>query len=241
MLAYFCHSTYIMKKIGLIGGVTWVSTQEYYRQINQAVNQRLGGFHSANMLINSVDMGETFPFLPIGDWDGLADYITKKVVELKKAGADFFAIGSNTISKVGHQVSKNTGLPYVDIYEATSKAIAAKGLQKVALLGVAFTMKDEVYPNALAKHQIETIIPTNTEMELTHEIIMTELGKAIFTKKSKKTYLDIINRMKKEEAVEGAILGCTEIPLLIKQADTELPVFDTTAIHVKAILDYAFQ
>ena len=109
------------------------------------------------------------------------------------------------------------------------------------LLGVAFTMKDEVYPNALAKHQIETIIPTNTEMEITHEIIMTELGKAIFTKKSKKTYLDVINRMEKEDAVEGAILGCTEIPLLIKQADTKLPVFDTTAIHVKAILDYAFQ
>jgi len=212
-----------MKKIGIIGGVTWVSTQEYYRQINQAVNERLGGFHSANMVINSVDMGEIYPFLPIGDWDGLADYITKKVIELKEAGADFFAIGSNTISKVGHQVAKNTGLPYVDIYEATSKAIAAKGLQKVALLGVAFTMKDDVYPNALAKHQIETIIPSSSEMDAAHEIIMTELTKAIFTKKSKATYLEVINRMQKEEGVEGAILGCTEIPLLVQQADTDLP------------------
>lgn len=230
-----------MKKIGIIGGVTWVSTQEYYRQINQAVNKRLGGFHSANMLINSVNMGEIYPFLPIGNWDGLADYITAKVLELKQAGADFFAIGSNTISKVGHQASANTGLPYVDIYEATSKSIAAKGLQKVGLLGVAFTMKDDVYPNALAQHQIETIIPSLTEMEHTHEIIMTELTKAIFTKKSKATYLEIIHRMQKEEKIEGAILGCTEIPLLIKQADTDLPVFDTTAIHVQAILDYAFQ
>jgi len=213
----------------------------YYRQINQTVNQRLGGFHSANMLINSVDMGEIFSFLPVGDWDGLTDYITTKVIELKQAGADFFAIGSNTISKVGHQVSKNTGLPYIDIYEATSKAIVAKGLQKVALLGVAFTMKDTVYSNALAKHQIETIIPTEVEMETTHEIIMTELTKAIFTQKSKTAYLDVINRMQKEETIEGPILGCTEIPLLIKQADTDLPVFDTTAIHVQAILDYAFQ
>ncbi len=229
-----------MKKIGLIGGVTWVSTQEYYRQINQAVNDRLGGFHSANMLINSVDMGEIYPFLPIGDWDGLANYITAKVLELKKAGADFFAIGSNTISKVGHQVAQNTNLPYVDIYEATSKAIAARGLQKVGLLGVAFTMKDDVYRRALAKHRIKTVIPNNEEMEITHEIIMTQLSKAIFTKKSKATYLEVIDRMQKDAQIEGAILGCTEIPLLIKQADTDLPVFDTTAIHVKAILDYAF-
>ncbi len=229
-----------MKKIGIIGGVTWVSTQEYYKQINQAVNQKLGGFHSANMLINSVDMGEIYPFLPIGDWDGLADYITIKALELKKAGAEFFAIGSNTISKVGHQVSKNTGLPYVDIYEATAQAIAKKQLQKVALLGVAFTMKDDVYAKALAKFGIETIIPNNEEMTETHEIIMTELAKAIFTSKSKATYLKVIHRMQKEDTVEGAILGCTEIPLLIKQADTNLPVFDTTAIHVKAILEHAF-
>lgn len=229
-----------MKKIGIIGGVTWVSTQEYYKQINQSVNQKLGGFHSANMLINSVDMGEIYPFLPIGDWDGLADYITIKALELKKAGADFFAIGSNTISKVGHQVSKNTGLPYVDIYEATARAIAKKKVQKIALLGVAFTMKDDVYAKALAKFGIETVIPSNEEMDKTHEIIMTELTKAIFTSKSKATYLEVIYRMQKEEAVEGAILGCTEIPLLIKQADTDLPVFDTTAIHVKAILEYAF-
>ncbi len=229
-----------MKKIGIIGGVTWVSTQEYYKQINQAVNQKLGGFHSANMLINSVDMGEIYPFLPIGDWDGLADYITTKVVELKKAGGEFFAIGSNTISKVGHQVSKNTGLPYIDIYEATAEAIAKKQLQKVALLGVAFTMKDDVYAKALAKFGIETVIPTDAEMDKTHEIIMTELTKAIFTSKSKATYLEVINRMQKEAAVEGAILGCTEIPLLINQTDTDLPVFDTTAIHVKAILEYAF-
>ena len=229
-----------MKKIGIIGGVTWVSTQEYYKQINQAVNQKLGGFHSANMLINSVDMGEIYPFLPIGDWDGLANYITFKALELKKAGAEFFAIGSNTISKVGHQVSENTGLPYVDIYEATARAIAEKKMQKVALLGVAFTMKDDVYFKALAKFGIETIIPTNEEMEETHEIIMTELTKAIFMSKSKATYLEVIHRMQKDEAVEGAILGCTEIPLLIKQTDTDLPVFDTTAIHVKAILEYAF-
>lgn len=230
-----------MKKIGLIGGVTWVSTQEYYRQINQAVNQRLGGYHSANLLINSVDMGEVYPFLPVGDWNGLADYITSKVIELKKAGADFFAIGSNTISKVGHQVASNTGLPYVDIYEATSNAIAAKGIQKIGLLGVAFTMKDKVYPNALAKHQIETIIPTIKEMDVLHTIIMEELTKAIFTKKSKATYLNIIHRMQQEARIEGAILGCTEIPLLINQVDTDLPVFDTTSIHIKAILDYAFQ
>ena len=229
-----------MKKIGLIGGVTWVSTQEYYKQINQAVNQRLGGFHSANMLINSVDMGKIFPFLPVKNWDGLADYITIKVLELKKAGADFFAIGSNTISKVGHQVAANTGLPYVDIYEATSKAIAAKNMQKVALLGVAFTMKDDVYAKALAKYNIETIIPTDTEMDKTHEIIMSELTKAIFTKESKATYLNIIQRMQQDHQIEGAILGCTEIPLLIKQEDTDLPVFDTTAIHVAAILEYAF-
>ena len=230
-----------MKKIGLIGGVTWVSTQEYYRQINQSINQQLGGFHSANMLINSVDMGEIYPFLPVKNWDGLADYITTKVLELKKAGADFFAIGSNTISKVGHQVSKNTGLPYVDIYEATSKAIAAKDIQKVALLGVAFTMKDDVYPIALAQYGIDTIIPTPEEMDATHEIIMSELTKAIFTKESKTTYLNVMSRMVKDSQIEGAILGCTEIPLLIKQTDTDLLVFDTTAIHVAAILDYAFE
>ncbi len=230
-----------MKKIGLIGGVTWVSTQEYYKQINQAVNQKLGGFHSANILINSVNFAEVYPFLPNNNWDGLADYITQKVVELKKAGADFFAIGSNTISKVGHQVAQNTNLPYVDIYEATAKAIAAKNIQKVALLGSIFTMKDTVYQNALAKYNISSIIPTTEEMETIHDIIVKELANAIFTQESRASYLSVMQRIQLDTGTEAAILGCTEIPLLVKQTDTNIPLFDTTAIHIAAILDYAFK
>ena len=228
-----------MKTIGLIGGVSWVSTIEYYRILNQKINQQLGGESSAQMIINSVNFEEVYPMLKAGEWEAITAYMTKKAAAMKDAGAEILAIGSNTISRIGRPVAQSTGLQLVDIYECTAQAIKNKGLKKVALLGTAFTMTNPFYHEAYKQLGVETVAPNETEKTLIHEVIMVELTKAIFTEASKTAYLNIIEKMRERDQIEGVILGCTEIPLLIKQSDSELPFFDTTEIHANALIEAA--
>lgn len=230
-----------MKKIGLIGGVTWVSTIEYYRLINQKVNARLGGLHSAEILINSIDLQDLFPFLKANDWERAGNLITEKAQTLKNGGVDLIAICSNTVSKANKLVAKKTGLPVIDIYESTALEIKKQNFKKVALIGTAFTMEDPFFRATFHENGVNAIVPNAKEQQIIHRIIMEELTKEVLKDGSRNVYLEIMNRMQKEEKIEAVILGCTEIPLLLKQKHTDIPLFDTTDIHTNYIVDYALK
>ncbi len=219
--------------------MTWVSTTEYYKLINQKVNQRLGGQHSAKMLISSVDFAEVMSYLLDEDWQKVENLLLEKAEELKSAGANFIAISSNTMAKVGKSISQKSGLELIDIFNSTALEINKLGLKKVLLLGTGFTMKDPYFIEELKKNNVKAIVPSNNEIELIDKIIFTELTKEIITKKSKNTFIEIIERLKSEEGIDGVILGCTEIPLLIKASDSSVPIFDTTEIHTSYIVEYS--
>ena len=227
-----------MKTLGLIGGTGWVSTVEYYRIINQEVNERLGGLSSAKMLLNSVNQQE---FRPATDQAGLgefADYLSGIARRLESAGADCLLLCANTPHMAADLVQKNIGIPLIHIAEVTAKAILKKNLKKVGLLGTKFTMEQTFYKERLAKFGIATLVPEESEREYIHRTIMTELEKAILKNETRKRYLEIIDSLVKRGA-EGVILGCTEIPLLVKQSDCRIPVFDTTELHAMAAVEFA--
>jgi aspartate racemase len=228
-----------MKKIGLIGGVTWTSTIDYYRMINQMSNARCDGHHTAEVILYSVDFDEILIRMQQGQWAEITTLFIQKAEALKRAGADFFAIGSNTLSKVGHQVSKAAGLPIVGMVESVAEAVLKKGFKKVGFLGTTFAMNDPFYREGLQQLGIEALTPEEEEKELINRVIMDELAYDVLNPESRKKILKIMNRMYHEQAVEGVVLGCTEIPMLIKQQHTNIPVFDTTQIHTTAIVDFA--
>jgi|TARA_B110000902_G_scaffold158259_1_gene181433 aspartate racemase len=230
-----------MNKIGIIGGVTWISTAVYYKLINQKINQKLGGYNTAEILINSVNFNDVMTFLNKGDWNEIEDLFIKRAIELKKSGAEFLAISSNTIAKVAQNVAKEAQLPLVDIIKTTSEEIKNKKIKRVGFLGTGFTMKSDFYFNQLKDYEIETVIPNSNEIEIISDIITKELANHIITNKSKNMMLQIMERMMKEKRIEGVILGCTEIPLLINQDHTDIPLFDTTEIHTNSIVDFALK
>lgn len=226
-----------MKKIGLIGGLTWVSTIEYYRWLNQLVNERKGGSEAAEVIIYSVNFGEIKKFTEANDWESIKRIICAAAKTLEKAGADCLLLGANTMHKIAPEVQSAVSIPLIHIAEVTATAIRNKGLSKIALLGTKYTMLFDFYKNALADNGIETLIPNNEEIEYINTAIYTELGKNIFLPETKKQFLSIIDSLATEGA-EGVILGCTEIPLLLNQSDTPLIVFDTTAIHAQAAVEF---
>lgn len=228
-----------MKKIGLIGGVTWTSTIDYYRMINQMSNACREGHHTAEIILYSVNFDEILIRMQQGQWTEITTLFIQKTEALKRAGADFFAIGSNTLSKVGHQVSKAAGLPIVGMVESVAKAVLKKGFKKVGFMGTTFAMNDPFYREGLQQFGIEALIPGKEEKEFINRVIMGELAYDVLNPESRKEILKIMNRMYHEQAVEGVVLGCTEIPMLIKQQHTNIPVFDTTEIHAAAIVDFA--
>ncbi len=228
-----------MKKIGLIGGVTWTSTIDYYRMINQMSNERRDGHHTAEIILYSVDFDDVLILMQQGRWTEITTLFIQKATALKEAGADFFAIGSNTLSKVGHQVSKAAGLPIVGMVESVAEVIMKKGFKKVGFMGTTFAMNDPFYRQGLQQYGIEAIIPEKEEKELINRVIMNELAYDVLNPESREKFLEIMSRMYHEQAVEGVVLGCTEIPMLIKQQHTHIPVFDTTEIHAAAIVDFA--
>lgn len=230
-----------MKTIGMLGGMSWESTLDYYRYINLRVKERLGDSHSAQCILYSFDFHEMKIMQHDGNWEELTQQMVEQASNLKKAGASFIVICTNTMHMMAPDIEKKTGLKVLHIADATGMAINRKNLKKVALLGTKFTMEGTFYKDVLKeRHAIETIVPSSEEREIVHNIIYNELIKGVIREESRKAYVKIINRLKIEGA-QGVILGCTEIPLLIRQQDISIPVFDTTLIHSHAAVEYALK
>lgn len=228
-----------MKTIGLIGGMSWESTVEYYKIINETVKLRLGGFHSAKCLMYSVDFEKIEILQHENKWDELTDIMIDIAKKLKDAGADFIVICTNTMHKMAGDIEEKAQIKVLHIAEAAGKEIINRKIKKVGLLGTSFTMEQDFYKKLLKDNfNIDVIIPSAKEREIIHKVIYDELCKGIINEESKDEYIKIINNLVLNGA-DGIILGCTEIPLLIKQEDVDVPVFDTTTIHSISAVEFA--
>lgn len=229
-----------MKTIGIIGGVSWESTVEYYRILNDAVKEKLGGLHSAKCLMYSLEFQEISDLMQAGEWNTISVQMQKIASILKSGGADFLIICSNTLATPAPEIEKNIGIPVHSIAEAASKEILKMKLKKVGLLGTKYTMEGSYYKDTLQKHGIETVIPERDERSDINSIIFDELCLGILKESSRETFKNIINRLQSKGA-EGIVLGCTEIPLLVKQENVSIPVFDTMAIHAISAVELALK
>ena len=228
-----------MKTIGLLGGMSWESSQEYYRVINEDVRKKLGGGHSCKNIMYSVDSEEIVMRLHQGKWEEAAEILVDCAKKLEKSGAEFIVICSNTMHKLADDIIKNINIPLLHILDVTAEAIKPYGFKKVGLLGSRFTMEDTFYKNTLLdKHGIEVIIPNEPSRQFIHNVIFNELCCGIFAQSSKEKFKEIITKLV-DSGAEGIILGCTEIPILIKQEDVEVRLFDTTTLHAKAAVEYS--
>ena len=227
-----------MKTIGLIGGITPESTIMYYRALNKMAQKYLGEPHSAKVVMHSFDFGIIKEHQKNGRWDLLDILMADAGKGLEKAGADCILICANTMHLCIEATRKAVSIPVIHIADATSEVILKKGLKKVALLGTKYTMEKTFYTDVLTNFGIETIIPNDEDREEIHRVIYDELSKGELNSVSRENYINIINRQI-ENGAEGIILGCTEIPLLIKQEDVSVPIFDTTTIHATAAFKYA--
>jgi len=222
-----------MKTIGLLGGMSWESSLEYYRIINEKVKNELGGLHSSKSILYSVDFEEIEVLQHQNKWEELTVIMINAAKSLEKAGADMVLICTNTMHKMADDVQKNISIPLVHIADATAQAIQQQGLKKIGLLGTKFTMEQDFYKGKLLeKYGIDVVIPNDTDREIVHKVIYNELCLGEIKDSSKKEYIRIIENLVRDGA-EGIILGCTEIPLLVKQTDVSVPVFDTTTIHAE--------
>jgi aspartate racemase len=232
-----------MKTIGIIGGVSWVSSLEYYRLMNQMVNKQLGGSYSAKILMYSIEFGEFSKderLAEKGDWNALNKTIIDAAQRLKRGGADFIVIASNTVNSRAEYVQSEVQIPVLHIADATGEKVNKSGIKTVALLGTKYTMEQNFYRDRLEKkYGLKVVIPNETEREYINSVIFDELCVEKMNNESRERFVQIINRLVDEEGAQGVILGCTEIPLLIKQRDVKVPVFDTTAIHAEAAVKYA--
>ena len=230
-----------MKTIGLLGGMSWESSLEYYRIINETVKRKLGGLHSAKSLMFSFDFHEIEELQARGDWQGATEMMVSGARKLEAGGADFLIICTNTMHLMADEVASSVKIPLVHIADATGDRVAESGLKRVALLGTKFTMEQDFYKGRLAeKYGLDVITPDKHDRQKVHDIIYNELCLGEINDKSRKIYLEIIEKLA-NDGVEGVILGCTEIPLLVKQEDVELPLFDTTKIHAEAAVEFALK
>lgn len=223
--------------LGVIGGMSWESTQSYYRLINEGVKAELGGLHSADLLIHSVDFAPIGALQAQGAWDELGNIMASSGTRLQAAGAKGLLIATNTMHKVADDVQEATKLPIIHIADATANAIKEQNLTKIALLGTQFTMTQDFYKQRLMDAGLQVLIPEEDARAEVHRIIYEELCQGRIKDSSRQYYVDVIKALA-EQGAEGVILGCTEIGLLITQADSPLPVFDTTAIHAKAAVAF---
>jgi len=229
-----------MKRIGLIGGMSWESSQDYYRIINEEVKAQLGGSHSADCIMYSFDFQLIEDLQHNGEWEKLTQIMVNEANNLKKAGAEFIVICTNTMHIMAKDIEEKTNLKVLHIAQATASAIKEKQLKKVLLLGTKFTMEGTFYKDILNENDIEVIIPNDEDREFIHQVIYTELVRGIVKAESKQKYLSIINSLK-EKGIEGVVLGCTEIPMLVKQEDLDIPVLNTTEIHSKAAAKFSLK
>ncbi len=228
-----------MKTLGLIGGMTWHSSVDYYRLINEGVQARLGGLRSAALLLLSVDFGPIEEMQGRGDWMGLGRTMAEAARRLEAAGAEGLVICANTMHRLTDDVVAAVRIPLIHIVDATASAVKSGGLETVGLLGTRYTMEMDFYRGRLERdHGLKVLVPDEPGRTLVHDIIFRELGRGLVREESRRAYVDVIGDLIKRGA-EGVILGCTEIPLLIKASDSPVPVFDTTALHAAAAVDFA--
>jgi len=228
-----------MKVIGMIGGMSWESSIEYYRLINETVKEKLGGLHSAKCILYSVDFAEIEALQYQGRWQEAAQIMVDAASRVKAGGADFLVICTNTMHKMADDVEQAVSIPLLHIADATAKVIQAQGLRKIGLLGTKYTMEEDFYRGRLVnKHGLEVLIPDADDREVIHRVIYEELVLGKINSESREEYKLIIERLVAGGA-QGIILGCTEIGLLVKQNDSQMPLFDTTYLHAVAAVELA--
>ncbi|USH04128.1 aspartate/glutamate racemase family protein [Grimontia kaedaensis] len=227
-----------MKTIGLIGGMSWESTATYYRLLNQYTREALGGHHSAKILMSSVDFAEIEAQQRADAWDESAKQLAGEAIKLEAAGADFMLIGTNTMHKVASEVQDAIEIPLLHIADATAQKLKEDGIKHVGLLGTRFTMSQPFYKERLVSHGIQVTVPEDWHQDIVHEIIYQELVQGEVNTHSRKQYLSVIDTLK-ARGVEGIILGCTEIGLLIQQQHTPISLYDTIELHAEAAIKLA--
>jgi len=227
-----------MKKIGLIGGTGWVSTIEYYRFINQGINKKLGALNSAHCLIYSLNYEEIDQLVKQDNIDGVYPMVLDAAKKLQSADADFIVLGANTLHMFADKLETSVDLPIVHIADATAGVIKQKNFTKVGLLGTRFTMEMDFYSTRLKRAGIETLTPEKPVRDYIHDKIINEMLHDNFNDETREEFISIINDLEAKGA-EGIVLGCTEIPLLVKQKDVKLPLFNTLEIHADAVVDFA--
>lgn len=228
-----------MKTIGMLGGMSWESTASYYQAVNEGVKARLGGLHSAKVCLYSVDFAEIEKLQHAGKWQETAEILSGAARNVAAGGADFLLICTNTMHKVADEIQAQLSIPILHIADATAAKLVANGVTRVGLLGTRFTMEQDFYKSRLQNQfNIEVIVPNEAERKLVHYVIYEELCRGVINPDSKQEYLDIVNGLHAQGA-EAVILGCTEIALLVGQQDTQVPLYDTTAIHCEYAVEMA--
>lgn len=227
-----------MKKLGLIGGISWVSTIDYYKAINEGINEKLGGLNFSTCIIYSFNYAEIKKNNDNNDWDSTFKMLFEACEHLKNSGAEAIILCANTMHLIADKIEAKIGLPLIHIATATASEIKKQNLKKVALLGTRFTMERDFFTSKLQDQNIEALIPEEDDREFIHYTIFEELGRGLIKDETKQRYISIINKLK-DKGAEGVILGCTEIPLLIRRGDVTIPIFDTTLIHSKAAVEFS--
>lgn len=227
-----------MKTIGLLGGMSWESTAEYYRLLNELTRERLGGLHSAKCVLYSVDFAEVERLQAAGDWEAAGELLARAARSVQAAGADLLLICTNTMHKVADRVAEAVSVPLLHLADATAGAVLAAGVRRVGLLGTAFTMEQDFYRERLAGHGLEVLVPDGAGRALVHRVIYEELCVGVVREESREAYRKVIAELVAAGA-EGVVLGCTEIELLVGAGDSPVPVFPTTRIHAEAAVTAA--
>jgi len=227
-----------VRVIGMLGGMSWESTAEYYRLANELVRERLGGLHSARVLLSSVDFAEVERLQTAGAWDEAGDLLAAEAARLAAGGAELLVLCTNTMHKVADRVQAATSVPLLHLADATADAVRAAGVHRVGLLGTAFTMEQDFYRDRLASHGLEVLVPDEADRALVHRVIYDELVVGVVREVSREAYRQVIARLVAAGA-QGVILGCTEIELLVGAQDSPVPVFPTARLHVEAAVEAA--
>ncbi|MEN8234234.1 MAG: aspartate/glutamate racemase family protein [Actinomycetota bacterium] len=227
-----------MKTIGILGGMSWESSVEYERIINTEMRERLGGVHSADLVIRSYDFDAIEALQEAGDWDGAGRVLAQDAARLEAAGAEVIVLATNTMHKVAPQIEEAISVPFLHIADATAEAIKSEGIATVALLGTRYTMEQDFYRGRLEEHSLTVLVPDEPDRTFVHDVIFGELVQGRIVEASKQRYLEIIDRLY-DRGAEGVIAGCTEIELLVTPDDVDRPYFPTTSIHAVAAVEFA--
>lgn len=228
-----------MKKLGLVGGISWVSTIDYYRFINEGINEKLGGLNFAECIVYSLNFDDFQRNNTANNWEATFQLILNACENLKRSGAEAIVLCANTAHAVAEKIEQKIQLPLIHIANATATEINKQGIKKVGLLGTKFTMEMDFYKSKLSEYNIECIIPATQEIrDYVQQTVKEELGRGIIKQETRQAYIAIVHQLIKDGA-EGIILGCTELPMIINQGDISVPAFDTTKIHSNAAVDFA--